>query len=440
MTSRIRKLRAGFHKNRAIVALGAIALLAELGYATMIQSALPPYVVKELKLGAAWLGWIMATFLLVEAVFRPSLGALGDRIGRKPLLVAGPIASCLSAFLIAGATDPRAILALRVLDGLGAAAIWPTAFALVGDTVEERNRSAAMSVLNVTYMSGIALGPLLGGVISQYTLGQPRDGAYVHHIPLLGRVVNDYAGSQRYVFYVVSLLFALTFLVAVMRLPSHKKQRGKQPEGGDSTERHLVSLLRSIRAMPRLLVTVFLAFLGIGLLIPVVKLFAMDVLKLSEKGFGALLLPVAGALALLALPLGRLGDKWGKSESVKLGVSLSALAMWIIAIVRWAPGLVLAGSLLGVGFLIAMPAWLALISDLTSSSNRGQVLGAVGMAQGFGAIVGAVVAGYLYDGKPRIAGIDPRVAPLLASAVLLTVTALLTFVLFGRKKPESESD
>jgi len=114
--------------------------------------------------------------------------------------------------------------------------------------------------------------------------------------------------------------------------------------------------------------------------------------------------------------------------------------MWIIAIVRWAPGLVLAGSLLGVGFLIAMPAWLALISDLTSSSNRGQVLGAVGMAQGFGAIVGAVVAGYLYDGKPRIAGIDPRVAPLLASAVLLTVTALLTFVLFGRKKPESESD
>ena len=90
-------------------------------------------------------------------------GALGDRIGRRPLLVAGPIASCISALLIARATDPEVIIALRVLDGLGAAAIWPTAFALVGDSVEEPNRSVAMSVLNVTYMCGIALGLLLAG-------------------------------------------------------------------------------------------------------------------------------------------------------------------------------------------------------------------------------------------------------------------------------------
>jgi MFS family permease len=270
-------------------------------------------------------------------------------------------------------------------------------------------------------------------------MGQPHGAAYVHNLPLLGSVVNDYPFSQRYVFYTVSLIFALTGLLALTRLPSHRKRPRGQTEGHDSADRRIANVLHSICAMPRVVVTVFLAFLSVGLLIPVVKLFAMDELRLSEKHFGALLLPVAGVLALLALPLGRLGDKWGKSESVRLGVSLSALAMWMIAGVRWAPGLVLAGSLLGVGFLIAMPAWLALISDMTSSTNRGQVLGAVGMAQGIGAILGAVVAGYLYEGKPRIGGINPHVTPLLLSAVLLTVTAVLTFVLLERKRVEPDT-
>jgi len=94
---------------------------------------------------------------------------------------------------------------------------------------------------------------------------------------------------------------------------------------------------------------------------------------------------------------------------------------------------------LGIGFLIAMPAWLALVSDLTSSANRGQVLGAVGMAQGFGAILGAVAAGYLYDGFPRIPGIDPHVAPFALSAAMLTAAAALTFVLLEREKPVSDN-
>ena len=411
MANLITKFWAQARRHPVILTLGMIALLAELGYATLNQSGLPPYVDKELHLGAGWLGWIMATFLLVESLARPGLGALGDRIGRRPLLVAGPIASCAAALLMMRAVHPGSILALRVLDGLGAAAIWPTAFALVGDSVDEENRSTAMSVLNVTYMAGIALGPLLGGIIA------------------------DRTGTQHYVFLAVGIIFALTFVVALLRLPKRESHHEHGPDCPDhQAEYHLSDLLFSLKAIPHMLAMVFFAFLAIGLLIPIVKLYATQELKLSETGFGTMLLPVAAILAVLAVPMGRLGDTWGKTKAVRTGISLTALAMWMMASLKMVPSLIIAGSLLGIGFLMAMPSWLALISELTSSNNRGQVLGAVGMAQGLGAILGAVLGGHLYDLTHSFCGIEAHSAPLFLSAALLTVSAALAFVFLRSAK------
>ena len=408
MTPALGKVVSRLERSKSIMALGVIALLAELGYATLNQSALQPYVAYELGLGAKWVSWTLAVFLLVEALFRPIMGAIGDRIGRKPLLIAGPIASCVSALLIVRMTDPGAILVVRVLDGFGAAAIWPTAFALVGDTVESENRSLAMSVLNVTYMIGIALGPLLGGA------------------------VNDLTGSERAAFYPIAILFALTTLVALLALPKsrpHKREDGEQ-------EYHLSDLAASLRAIPHMLAMVFLAFCAVGLLIPIVKLYAMDDLKLTETGYGVLLLPAAAVLAALAIPLGRLGDGWGRTQAVRLGVSVAAAAMWLVASTAYLPALALGGSLLGVGFLIAMPAWLALISELAPTATRGRIMGAVGMSQGLGAITGSVLGGYLYDGSLSLSGAAPHVAPFALSAALLTLTAFLTFAFLRRKAPQ----
>jgi MFS family permease len=400
---------------RTIIGLGVIALLAELAYMTLNQSALQPYVEKELHLQPGWLSWIYISFLLVEALCRPGLGGLGDRIGRRPLLVAGPIASCLAAILIANVRNPSSIVALRVLDGLGAAAIWPTAFALVGDTVEERNRSTAMSVLNVTYMLGIALGPLLGGVIADNSAGH----------------------SQKYVFYAVAGLFILTMLVALAVIPKHEKPH-HDASHDNSVGYHLSYLLVSLRAIPHMLAMVFFAFGAIGFIMPISKLFATDVLGLTETGYGIMLLPVAAVLAVSSIPLGRVGDKWGKVESVRLGMTLTCIAMWLLTLVGTKVMLFVAGSLLGVGFLMAMPAWMALITSLAGSDNRGKVLGGVGMAQGLGVILGVKMGDMMYHGVVRLPSINPHIAPLFMSATLLTLSAAMAFIFLKRKEPQGQ--
>jgi MFS family permease len=299
------------------------------------------------------------------------------------------------------------VTALRVLDGLGSAALWPTAFAVISDVVEEKNRSTAMGILNVTYMGGIALGPLMGGM------------------------VNDYTGMHEASFYLVSLLFLMAFVLGVITFP---KEAG-QPHHVDlpEPEQHsfkLSDVLHSLKVVPDMLVLAFVTFLGIGLLMPIVKPYAMEQFGLTETAYGAALTPVAAALAVFAVPLGRIGDKYGKGRSVCWGIAGCAVAMWIIATDHNIVVVGVCAAVLGVGFVSAFPAWLALISERTIPSRRGEVLGAVGTAQGIGSIIGAALGSFLYFSRHLTVegvGIKSINLPFYGCAILLTIAAIISF-------------
>ena len=163
-------LRAFYKKHRPLLAMGTAALLAELAYAILNLSALPMYMKFVVHAEQYW-GMIFSTFLLTEATSRPALGALGDRIGRKPLMIAGPALTAVTSYLTIVLHGPWLIpglIVLRAIDGLGSGALWMNAFAAIGDLSDEDNRSTGMSLLNVTYMGGMALGFLMGGAANEH--------------------------------------------------------------------------------------------------------------------------------------------------------------------------------------------------------------------------------------------------------------------------------
>ena len=94
--------------------------------------------------------------------------------------------------------------------------------------------------------------------------------------------------------------------------------------------------------------------------------------------------------------------------------------MWLLPWVRAVPLLVVTAGIFGIGFLLASPAWLALMTELAGDERRGGVVGIMNTAQGIGAALGAAVGGSLYD------YLGPR-APFLASALLFTVSVLVVF-------------
>lgn len=394
--------------NRPLQSLVLAALLAELAYAILNLSAMPVYVKYSLNQGAM-LGIIISTFLLTEAVSRPAFGALGDKIGRKPLLLAGPILTAVTAYLTAHTHSVAWLIGLRVIDGFGSGALWPTAYATIGDIVEEEHTSAAMSLLNVTYMGGLALAFVMGGFVNQ-----------VFH-------------STTASFYLVAVMLILAAVVLMISFPGKIEKRGMHHKTHTAEEHapvKLGTLLRSFREVPDMVVLACVSFLGMGMLTPIVKLYGLEHLHLTETQFGIAVAPIAVMMGVLAVPLGRFSDRYGKNMTLCWSLFACSLAMFGIALFRnWAVAGI-AGILIGIGFTAAFPAWNALVVSATSAERRGEVLGAVGMAQGLAAIAGAVVGSFLYDNDflslPRL-GINNYNLPFWLSGIFLYTGAIIAF-------------
>jgi len=190
----------------------------------------------------------------------------------------------------------------------------------------------------------------------------------------------------------------LTAVVAWWRIPNipPHPHEPTELESGFSFR----ALLHSVRQVPEALLMSFITFFGIGLVMLIVKLFALHEFALSETQFGALLLVPALVIALASVPLGTIGDKIGQARAVRWGLGICGFAMCGVPLVHGdlpflvkAAGMIVGGSLIGVGFVIAFPSWMAYVSRSCSPRQRGAVMGAVGTAQGLGAMIGAPLGG-----------------------------------------------
>ena len=159
--------------------------------------------------------------------------------------------------------------------------------------------------------------------------------------------------------------------------------------------------------MPQFLGIAFVTFLGIGCILPIMKLFVLAQFHITETEFGVLVLGPALVIAAIALPAGQLADKWGTTRCVRLGFTLCAAGLIAIRTLYFLGTgkfeFLAAATVLGIGFMIAFPAWLALLTVLGGEHQRGTIFAAVSTAQGVGALVGALVGTKLYDAVGHIA-------------------------------------
>jgi DHA1 family multidrug resistance protein-like MFS transporter len=434
-------------RSRAIVlAIALVAGGAELAYAMMNVSAMPVYLKFSMGYGEASVTAIGASFLLCEGLMKGPFGVIGDRIGRKKLIIIGPIISMVTSLLTL-LVQPHQwyfFVILRVFDGLGAAALWPAALAMMADVVTEDRRSQAMSLFNVTYLVGIALGPALGGAANDLTaIVTQRLPAFVaaHSPDAVAKHVHATVIDPRHAsFYLISIVFLLTALAAWWRvppvLPHHKRDSAQGDDGFSWT-----TLMATLRRSPQMLAMAFTVFFGVGQIMFLVKLFAMAEYGMSESMFGSLLLVPCLIIALASYPLGSIGDKLGKVRAVRIGIGLCAFSMWALILVPGHAALIIGGALIGVGFVIAFPSWMAHISENCVPSQRGAVMGAVGTAQGAGALLGVPIGGFLYERAtiniPLMPWLNGHYAPFIACALLLMVGWVLSLTTIRDTRAEA---
>ncbi|MAY97743.1 MFS transporter [uncultured Nocardioides sp.] len=147
----------------ALAALGLAVLT--LGFDITIMNVALPTIATELEVGTDGLQWMVNAYVLVIAGLMLTCGALGDRYGRKRLLLIGLGLFGISSAVAAWAASAALVIAARGVMGMGAAIMLPGAFAVLAALFGPAERGRAVSFLVMGLGVGIPLGPIIGGYL-----------------------------------------------------------------------------------------------------------------------------------------------------------------------------------------------------------------------------------------------------------------------------------
>ncbi|WP_225638737.1 MFS transporter [Streptomyces solaniscabiei] len=128
-----------------------------------------PYISEDLAPSGTQLLWIGDVYSFVIAGLLVSMGSLGDRIGRKRILLIGATAFGLISVLNAYASTPELMIVARALLGVAGATLMPATLALIRNLFHDpRERSLAVGIWGATASAGTAVGPIVGGFLLEH--------------------------------------------------------------------------------------------------------------------------------------------------------------------------------------------------------------------------------------------------------------------------------
>ena len=368
-----------------------------IGYGIVIP--LLPFYVQQQASGAVLVGLLGALYAAMQFVGGPFLGGLSDRSGRRPVLLLCLLGTSL-AYLLLGLADTLLLLVGAVVLAGGAGGTLATAQAYIADSTSPGDRARGLGLIGAAFGLGLIAGPVLGGLLSLYSLGAPA-----------------FAASALALCNVAFGFFILPESLPLMR-------RTSTPILRLNPVSQLGGVLRmgSIRA---LLLAVFLLNLSFAGLLTNFPLF-------SNARFGwdatanAFFFAFVGVCAVLTqgVLLGRLQPRFGEKRLLLVGLALMAVNLGLMALVPLGLLLYPVVGVLAVGTGLAIPSLTALISHRVSEREQGKVMGGQQAILSLTLILGPVISGLAFDhlGAPApywIGGLLATLALLIAAAALL---------------------
>jgi EmrB/QacA subfamily drug resistance transporter len=132
---------------------------------TIVNVALPS-IQRDLNASLSSLQWVVDAYALTLASFLLVFGSLGDRLGRRRIFSIGFGIFTLASLLCGLSNDPTVLNFFRALQGVGGAAMFATSLALIAQEFEGRQRASAIGIWGATVGGAVAVGPLVGGAIT----------------------------------------------------------------------------------------------------------------------------------------------------------------------------------------------------------------------------------------------------------------------------------
>lgn len=371
--------------DRSFQALLVASIISPLG--TAVVSPLLDALTGTFGVTEARIGLLVAAFTAPSVVAIPVVGALSDRIGRKPVLATGLAVFGAAGLAVALTTDFRLVLALRFLQGIGYCGIGPVLIAAVGDLYGGEREATAQGARFTAVGLSLTAAPLAAGVLV--------------------------ALAWQYPFLLYGLALPAAAAVAVAF-----EEPSRADDGGAGGLRGTVRLLRRPRVAVTLVGRAVPSFVWFAFL-TYASIVVVRLLDGSSAAAGVVVAAASLGSAVGATQVGRLTAVVGGRRGPLLGASAAtALGLGGVALAPTVPAAVAAAVAVGAGFGVAITLYRSEMTRLAPRRRRGGLV-SVGESVGrLGSTAAPVVAGAAIALARPATGFDGAVR-----AVLLAVTA-----------------
>ncbi|WP_052092023.1 MFS transporter [Paenibacillus sp. FSL H7-0357] len=406
-----------------IMEMWAIIFLVEFVKGSLLVALLPVYMENILGLSVTVVGFAFALQYLGDNLFRSPFGWVMERIGYRWTMTGALLLLVVAVGMIVYAKDAVSLSIACLILGIGTSPLWPctmTGITELAGSTKSGSSGAAMGAVEMASLAGTGIGPITMNFLM------------------------DHGGQGYRTVFLVLMGCAAAVAAVALLLPSKigghaphvvrdlhseeapvEQRRPFQPL--QSLKRTMHAVRSSLKVSRLLFPALFLQAFAIGLMTPVVTLFAHSELHVTPNQFSMLLIAGGGITVLALIPAGKLVDRIGTTVFLNIGFLLAAGSLAFFSQVRWLPLAFCAVALVGVSYALILPAWNAFIALQVPKGERGTVWGLFLTLQGSGMVAGPVLSGRLWDSVSHS-------APFLASSFVMVLLFGLHLLIVHRTK------
>lgn len=294
--------------NKRLFSIIFVVFIDLLGFSLILP--LLPYYAKTFQASEFVTGLLVASYAAAQLIGAPILGRLSDRYGRRPLLLASILGTFLGFLLLGFANTLWMLFAARIIDGFTGGNL-SIAQAYITDVTDAKDRSKGLGMIGAAFGLGFIIGPVTGGLLSQYG----------YNVPALAA-----AGLS-----LINLILIYAWLPE-----SLTKERREQSEGQKRPKVTLEALFTALKRpfTGSILITRFFFGLAFAIFQTIFSLYALAKFNLSARDTGFVLTYV-GVLSVIVqgFLVGRLTARFREDTLIMFSVVLMSISLagWALA-------------------------------------------------------------------------------------------------------------
>lgn len=326
-----------------------------------------PTIMNELNISGTVVGYMVASFAIMQLLTSPIAGRWVDRFGRKIMIVIGLIFFSFSEFLFGIGKSVEVLFISRMLGGVSASFVMPAVTAFIADITTTQTRSKALGYMSAAISTGFIIGPGIGGFLADI--------------------------NSRLPFYFAGAFGLLAAILSILLLREPKRNPENTEVTGNKTGIKRIFAPIYFIAFVIILISAF----GLAAFESLFALFVDHKFGFTPKDIAIMITggAILGAIAQVVL-FDRLTNKFGEIRVIRYSLIFSTLLVFILTTVNSYLAILLVTFTVFIGFDLVRPAATTYLSKI-AGNEQGFVGGMNSMFTSIGNVFGPIIGGMLFD-------------------------------------------